>query len=248
MQSEKYKLSKRLVIIPTFNEAENIQLIIDAVMNLEVEFDILVVDDGSPDGTAQLVKQSAEKFGNRVQLLERTNKSGLGRAYIVGFHWAIDRGYDYIFEMDADFSHNPQQLVSLYEKAISGYDVIVGSRYVKGGKIENWPFDRRFLSYGASLYAKLITGMPIQDSTAGFVCYNRETLESIDLSKISSIGYSFQIEMKYAAWKLGKKLVEVPIVFKDRERGESKMDSSIIKEAALGVLQMRRHSKDYYRK
>ena len=241
-------MSQQLVIIPTYNEAENILLIIERVLELKDKFHILVVDDSSPDGTAKLVQQYTRQYPEQVFLLQRTQKSGLGTAYIAGFKWALERNYEFIFEMDADFSHNPNHLSRLYEKAKQGCEVVVGSRYTKNGKILNWPKDRKFLSYGASLYARLITGMPVKDPTAGFVCYKRNVLEEINFNKISSIGYSFQIEMKYASWLFGHSICEVPITFKDRERGESKMNSSIIKEAALGVIQMRLHNKKYYQK
>ena len=236
-----------LAIIPTYNEIENIQLMVEAILKLENKYHILVVDDDSPDGTAKKVKELQQQHPERVFLLERKEKSGLGTAYIAGFNWALQRDYDYIFEIDADFSHNPNHLNRLYETAKQGFDVVVGSRYVQDGKILDWPKDRRFLSYGASLYAQAITGMPVKDPTAGFVCYHRSVLEEIDFENISSIGYSFQIEMKYASWLFGHSIKEVPITFKDRERGTSKMDSSIIKEAAFGVIKMRLHSKKYYR-
>ena len=241
-------MSQLLVIIPTYNEAENISLILDQVMEIEDGFHVLVVDDSSPDQTANLVLQKIKKYPGKIHLLKRNEKSGLGTAYIAGFKWALKREYEYIFEMDADFSHNPDHLSRLYARAKQGCEVVVGSRYTKDGRIMNWPKDRKFLSYGASLYARLVTGMPVKDPTAGFVCYQRNVLEEINLDIISSIGYSFQIEMKYASWIFGHKICEVPITFKDRVRGESKMDSSIIKEAALAVIQMRLHNKKYYRK
>ncbi len=229
-----------LVIIPTYNEKENIQKIIQAVIDLEGSFHILVVDDNSPDGTGQLVKEMQDIHAGRIFLLEREGKSGLGTAYIAGFRWGLQNHYNYFIEMDADFSHNPEDLPRLYKACKSGGgDVSVGSRYVKGGKVENWPFDRLFLSYGASLYVRLVTWMPVKDPTAGFVCYRRNVLEQMDLGKIRFIGYAFQIEMKFAAMTLGFKIVEVPITFVDRVEGVSKMSMKIVKEAILGVLQMR---------
>lgn len=241
-------MDRKLVIIPTYNEIENIQLILKKIIELENNFHILVVDDSSPDGTAEAVQEVKITYPNQIHLLVRNQKSGLGTAYIAGFQWAIQHQYDYIFEIDADFSHNPKHLNRLLNKAKENFDVVVGSRYIKEGKIKNWPFDRRFLSYGASLYVRLITGMPIKDPTAGFICYKKEVLQTIDFEKISSIGYSFQIEMKYAAWKLGFNITEVPITFIDRVRGTSKMDSSIIKEASIGVLKLSRKSGEYFKK
>lgn len=233
-------MSKRLVIIPTYNEKENISSIIDAVFNLEEEFHVLVVDDNSPDGTADIVKDIMQTNSDSLHILERKGKLGLGTAYIAGFKWAIKNSYDYIFEMDADFSHNPKDLVRLYHACSKqNYDLAVGSRYVRDGGVENWPIDRKILSYGASLYVRLITWMNIKDPTAGFVCYKKEVLETIDLDKIKFIGYAFQIEMKYNAWKLGFKLTEVPITFVDRQEGVSKMSSNIIGEAIKGVIVMR---------
>lgn len=240
-------MEKKLVIIPTYNEIENIQLILKKVIELNKQFHILVVDDSSPDGTAEAVNELKKEYPDEIHLFVRNKKSGLGTAYIAGFQWAIQNQYDYIFEMDADFSHNPKHLNRLFEKAKGGFDVVIGSRYIKDGKIKNWPFDRRFLSYGASLYVRLMTGMPIKDPTAGFICYRKEVLEHINFNKISSIGYSFQIEMKYAAWKLDFSIAEVPITFIDRVRGTSKMDSSIIKEASVGVLKLSRKSGEYFK-
>lgn len=231
---------KRLVIIPTYNEKENIAKIIEAVFGLEVPFDVLVVDDGSPDGTAEIVEDLRNKYPRTLFLLEREGKLGLGTAYITGFRWGLDNGYDYIFEMDADFSHNPNDLVRLSEACVEqGADMSVGSRYTKGGKVKNWPWDRIFLSYGASLYVRMITWMPVKDPTAGFVCYSRKVLESIDLDKIRFVGYAFQIEMKFATYSLGFKIKEVPITFIDRVEGTSKMNTSIVSEAIMGVLQMK---------
>jgi dolichol-phosphate mannosyltransferase len=213
---------------------------IDTVMNLEKDFHLLIVDDGSPDGTADLVREKQEAYPGRVFLKERQGKLGLGTAYIAGFKWGLEHDYAFIFEMDADFSHNPNDLLRLYEAcAQPGAGMSVGSRYVKGGKLENWPIDRIALSYGASLYVKFITFMPVTDPTAGFVCYRREVLEAMDLDKIRFVGYAFQIEMKFATYQMGYKIIEVPITFTDRVEGTSKMSSGIIKEAVFGVLQMR---------
>lgn len=233
-------MHSKLVIIPTYNEIENIHLIIAAVMELDGGFHVLIVDDNSPDGTADAVKENQSKYQGRVHLLQRKGKLGLGTAYIAGFRFGLDKDYDYIFEMDADFSHNPNDLIRLYEACAKGADLAIGSRYVKGGGLENWPWDRKFLSYGASIYVRSITWMMIKDPTAGFICYSRKVLSTIDLDKIRFKGYAFQIEMKYAAWKQGYKLVEVPITFKDRELGTSKMDSSIVTEAMKGVIGMRK--------
>jgi len=243
-------LSDSIVIIPTYNEKENIVRMLDKVFSLERDFHVLVVDDGSPDGTADLVRQQQQQYPDRLFLLERKGKLGLGTAYIAGFRWGLARDYQFFFEMDADFSHNPDDLMRLYDAcAKQGAGVAVGSRYVKGGKLENWPFDRIFLSYGASLYVRVITFMPVNDPTAGFICYRREVLETIDLDKIRFIGYAFQIEMKFAAHLLGFKIVEVPITFTDRIEGSSKMSKNIVREAILGVLQMRYRSLfDSYRR
>jgi len=231
---------KRLVIIPTYNEKENIANIIAAVFSLPTPFHILIVDDGSPDGTADIVKNLQLTSDGQLHILERKGKLGLGTAYIAGFRWGLAREYDFICEMDADFSHNPKDLMRLCEACNKqGIGMTVGSRYVKGGKLENWPWDRVALSYGASLYVRAITWMNVKDPTAGFVCYKREALESIDLDKIRFVGYAFQIEMKYAIYSLGYKIVELPITFKDRILGDSKMNSNIISEAALGVIKMR---------
>ena len=233
-------LSNNLVIIPTYNEKENITEIIQAVLDLPVPFHVLIVDDGSPDGTGRIVKSMMETYPDSLHIVERKGKLGLGTAYIRGFKWALKRRYDFICEMDADFSHNPKDLVRLRAACIDkNMDVAVGSRYVKGGKCVNWPWDRLILSYGASWYVKMVTWMPINDPTAGFVCYRREVLEALDLDAIRFIGYAFQIEMKYAARTLGFKLTEVPITFTDRIIGISKMSKGIIKEAIFGVLDMR---------
>lgn len=211
----------------------------ETVFNLPHPFHLLIVDDGSPDGTADLVKAAMKQYPDRLHILERGGKMGLGTAYLDGFRWGLKREYHYFFEMDADFSHNPKDLVRLYEACANGADVSVGSRYTKGGKVENWPWDRVALSYGASLYVRMITWMPVKDPTAGFVCYTRPVLEAIDFDAIQFIGYAFQIEMKYTAKRLGFKIAEVPITFTDRVLGASKMHKSIIKEAVLGVLQLR---------
>jgi dolichol-phosphate mannosyltransferase len=213
---------------------------IDTVFKLSHPFHLLIVDDGSPDGTADLIKGEMKKYPDRLFILERAGKLGLGTAYLDGFRWGLKKEYDYFFEMDADFSHNPKDLVRLYEAChTGGGDVSVGSRYTKGGKVENWPWDRIALSYGASLYVRMITWMPVKDPTAGFVCYTRRVLEAIDFDAIQFIGYAFQIEMKYTSRQLGFKIVEVPITFTDRILGASKMHKSIIKEAVVGVLQLR---------
>lgn len=235
-------MSERLVIIPTYNEKENIKAIIEAVFSLDIPFDVLIVDDGSPDGTAQIVKDLIPSYNNQLHLLERAGKLGLGTAYIAGFRWGADKSYEYFFEMDADFSHNPKDLIRLYEACTpkgGNADMSVGSRYVKGGNVKNWPWDRIFISYGASLYVRMITWMPVKDPTAGFVCYTRKVLDRIDLNKIKFIGYAFQIEMKFATYKLGYKIKEVPITFVDRVEGTSKMSSGIVGEAVSGVLQMK---------
>jgi len=236
-------LSDSIVIIPTYNERENIVRMIETVFALEKDFHILIVDDGSPDGTADLVKEQQQVYAGRLFIKERKGKLGLGTAYIAGFKWGLERDYEYIFEMDADFSHNPNDLIRLYKACTEeGGDMSVGSRYVKGGKLENWPYDRIMLSYGASLYVRFITFMPVKDPTAGFVCYHRRVLEKIDLDKIRFVGYAFQIEMKFADYQLGFKIKEVPITFTDRIEGTSKMSKGIVKEAVWGVLQMRLRS------
>ncbi len=233
-------MSDCLVIIPTFNERENIVRMIETVFSLPHPFHVLIVDDGSPDGTAVLIKEQQLVFPDKLFLIERKGKLGLGTAYIAGFRWGLARDYQYFFEMDADFSHPPADLVRLYEAcARQGADLAVGSRYVRGGKLENWPMDRILLSYGASLYVRVITGMPVKDPTAGFVCYRRRVLETMDLEAIRFIGYAFQIEMKFTARRLGFSIVEVPITFSDRIEGSSKMSKGIVKEAVLGVLKMK---------
>lgn len=228
-----------LVIIPTYNEIENIEAIIRAVLGQSPEFSVLIVDDNSPDGTAAKVQELIPIYNERLHLEVRTEKKGLGTAYVHGFQWALTRNYEYICEMDADFSHNPADLLRLYEECkVSGSDVAIGSRYIKGVNVVNWPLRRILLSYGASFYVKIITGMRIQDPTAGFVCYKRRVLEAIDLNSIRFVGYAFQIEMKYRAYKKHFKITEVPIVFTDRVRGKSKMNGSIIKEAMWGVIRI----------
>lgn len=230
----------KIVVIPTYNEIENIEKIIRAVMNLPEVFHILIIDDGSPDGTANIVKGLQNEYPEKLFLLERKGKQGLGTAYIAGFKWSLAKGYEYIFEMDADFSHNPNDLIRLYENCKNGSsDLSIGSRYVTGGKVENWPLNRILISYGASVYVRLITWMPVKDCTAGFVCYTKKVLESINLDEIRFIGYAFQIEMKYRAWKKGFRLAEIPITFVDRKEGQSKMTKGIVKEAILGVWKMR---------
>ncbi len=228
-----------LVIIPTYNERENIEAIIQAVLSQPGDFHVLIVDDGSPDGTAQLVQGMQKERAERVHLLSREGKLGLGTAYIAGFRWGLQRSYEYFFEMDADFSHNPDDLPRLLKVCQDGTDVAIGSRYVRQGGLKDWPFDRILLSRGASLYTRLILWMPVSDPTAGFICYRRRVLETIDLDKICFVGYAFQIAMKYAAYSLGFRLKEVPIIFKDRQRGQSKMSLRIVREAIVGVWQMR---------
>lgn len=233
---------EKLVIIPTYNERQTIERILQAVYDLQQDFHVLVIDDNSPDGTANFVRELQPKFNN-VFLEERRGKMGLGTAYIHGFKWGIEKGYRFLFEMDADFSHNPADLPRLYDACKSGgADLAIGSRYVRGGGVRNWPADRIALSKGASVYTRLITWMPVSDPTAGFMCYRREVLEAINLDEIRFVGYAFQIEMKFAAWKLGFKLKEVPIQFEDRKFGESKMNKGIVKEGVWGVLKLRWHS------
>ncbi len=234
-------MNDALVIIPTYNEKENIENIIRSVFSLEKNFDVLVVEDNSPDGTGTIVKRLINEFRNRLFIYERKQKNGLGTAYIAGFKWAIAKGYDYISEMDADFSHNPKDLVRLYQAtAKEGADVAIGSRYITGVNVVNWPMGRVLMSYYASSYVRLITGLNIKDTTAGFVCWTRRVLETIDLDKIRFVGYAFQIEMKYTAVKLGFKVKEVPIIFTDRTLGESKMNKSIFREAVFGVIDLRK--------
>lgn len=229
---------KKLVIIPTYNEIDNISKMIDTVMTLTGDYDMLVIDDGSPDGTAAVVKERKNEFPSRLHLLERSGKLGLGTAYIMGFKWALEQDYDYVFEMDCDFSHNPNDLERLFERAVEGNDVVVGSRYVQGVNIINWPMSRLLLSYTASMYVRYITRMPVHDVTAGFVCYSRRALETIDLDKVQMKGYGFQIEMKYSAWRLGLKVSEISIIFTERREGISKMNTGIFGEALFGVLKL----------
>lgn len=235
-------MSDSLVIIPTYNEIENVEAIIQAVFKLEKRFHVLIVDDNSPDGTASQVRNMQKEFPDSLFLEVRNEKSGLGTAYIHGFKWAITRQYDYIFEMDADFSHNPEDLQRLYRACADGADVSVGSRYKKGVNVVDWPLYRVLLSYGASFYVKIITGMRIHDPTAGFVCYRRHVLETIDLDSVRFVGYAFQIEMKFRAYLKNYKIQEVSIIFRDRVRGKSKMSSSIISEAIYGVFMMKMRS------
>jgi len=244
-------LADSIVIIPTYNEKENIAAMVEKVFSLPKDFHLLIIDDNSPDETGAIVQQLIDdKFEGRLFLEQRKGKLGLGTAYIHGFKWALQKEYSYIFEMDADFSHNPDDLVRLYDVCASGKaDIAVGSRYVTGGKVENWPMNRILLSRFASLYVRLITWLPVHDTTAGFVCYKRIVLESLNLDKIKSVGYGFQIEMKFASWRLGFTIAEIPITFTDRIWGVSKMSSGIFKEAALGVIKMKWQSffKNYAR-
>jgi dolichol-phosphate mannosyltransferase len=231
---------EKLLIIPTYNEKENVAQILKTVFELHQDFHVLIIDDGSPDDTANIVKKLFASYPGQLFLEERVGKLGLGTAYIHGFKWAMDRGYRFIFEMDCDFSHNPNDLDKLYSACkTGGADVAVGSRYTKGGKVENWPWSRVSLSKGASIYTRLITWMPVKDPTAGFVCYKSEVLEAINFDQIEFVGYAFQIEMKFAAWKLGFKIKEVPITFIDRQYGISKMNKGIVKEGIFGVLKLK---------
>lgn len=233
-------MNRFLVIVPTFNEIENITLIIPTVMDLKVGFELLVVDDASPDGTAAAVKRLQAVYPNRLHLLERKGKKGLGTAYVDGFKWALQHPYDVIFEMDADFSHNPSDLERLLEACFHEHaDVVIGSRYIRGVNVVNWPLSRVLLSYFASIYVKWITGMKVHDATAGFIAYRREVLEKIGLSRIKFVGYAFQIEMKYRCYAKNFKMIEIPIVFTDRSRGTSKMNNGIIHEAIWGVISLR---------
>ncbi len=241
----------KIVIIPTYNEKENIGSIILAIFSLQKSYHVLIVDDGSPDGTADIVKELQKTYTEQLFIEERKGKQGLGTAYIHGFKWSIAKGYKFIFEMDADFSHRPGDLERLYNACfVDGADVAVGSRYVDGGKTENWPWDRKFYSKGGAFYTKLITWMPVNDPTAGFICYKREVLQNINLDEIKFVGYAFQIEMKFVAWKLKFKIKEVPITFVDRKDGTSKMSKGIIKEGVLGVLKIQWQSlfKNYRRR
>lgn len=235
--------SDSIVIIPTYNERENIENIIRAVFGLEKTFHILIIEDGSPDGTAAIVKTLQQEFPDRLFMIDRKGKLGLGTAYITGFKWALEHSYEYIFEMDADFSHNPNDLPRLYEAcAVQGGDVAIGSRYVSGVNVVNWPMGRVLMSYFASKYVRVVTGLPIHDTTAGFKCYRRQVLETIDLDHIRFKGYAFQIEMKFTAYKCGFKIIEVPVIFINRELGTSKMNSSIFGEAVFGVIKLKVNS------
>ncbi len=233
-------MDTRLVIIPTYNEKENIENIINAVMNLPLEYHVLVIDDGSPDGTANIVKSMQKQLPDKLFLVERSGKLGLGTAYITGFKWAIEHKYDYIFEMDADFSHNPEDLLKLYDACASqGADLAIGSRYITGVNVVNWPMGRVLMSYCASMYVRTVLGVDIRDTTAGFVCYRRQVLETLELDKIRFKGYAFQIEMKFTAYKCGFKIQEVPIIFINRVLGTSKMSGGIFSEALLGVIRLK---------
>lgn len=232
-------MKENLVIIPTYNEKENIEKIIRYVFNLPMPFDILIIEDGSPDGTADIVKRLMQEFPDKLHIIERKGKLGLGTAYITGFKWALEREYQYITEMDADFSHNPDDLIRLHDACADGADVAVGSRYKTGVNVVNWPMGRVLMSYYGSAYVRLVTRMKVRDTTAGFVCYTRKVLETIDLDRVKFKGYAFQIEMKYSAWKLGFKIEEVPIVFTDRVEGTSKMSGGIFREAIFGVMNLR---------
>lgn len=238
-------MNTRIVIIPTYNEIENIDLITKAVFELPMQFDVLIVDDNSPDGTGKRVKLLQQQYPN-LHLLERKEKNGLGTAYIDGFKWCLSKGYEYVFEMDADFSHNPADLMRLFEACTAHKGMTIGSRYVTGVNVVNWPMSRVMLSFFASKYVRFITGIDVHDTTAGFVCYHKRVLETIDLDKIKFRGYAFQIEMKFTAWKHGFKVTEVPIIFTDRTRGESKISKGIIKEAVWGVISMK--IKSWFRK
>ena len=233
------RMHKKLVIIPTYLEKENVAAMIRKVFSLPEAFDLLIIDDGSPDGTADIVRGMQAEYHDKLFMIERSGKLGLGTAYITGFRWALERGYDYVFEMDCDFSHDPDALPLLYRTAAEGSDVVVGSRYVQGVNVVRWPMRRLLISYCASRYVRCVTGMPVRDATAGFVCYSREVLRRIDLDNIRMKGYGFQIEMKYTAWRLGFRISEIPIVFVDRTEGVSKMSSSIFGEAFWGVMALK---------
>ena len=232
-------MNERLVIIPTYNERENIEKLIRRIFNLKPEFDILIVDDSSPDGTGTIVKTLVNEFNTRLFLLERPGKQGLGTAYITGFKWALNHSYEYIFEMDADFSHDPNDLVRLHKACLNGADLSIGSRYKSGVNVVNWPIGRVLISYFASAYVRFITGMKIRDTTAGFKCYRKKVLETIQLDNIRFKGYAFQIEMKFLAWKHGFHIIEIPIIFTDRKEGTSKMSGRIVYEAIWGVIKMK---------
>jgi dolichol-phosphate mannosyltransferase len=239
LKYKKIRMKDCLVIIPTFNEIENIEAIIRKVFSLKTPFHVLIVDDGSPDGTAKIVKSLQAEFPKTLHLEERKGKLGLGTAYIHGFKYALKNAYSYVFEMDADFSHNPEDLIKLHQACLNGADVAIGSRYITGVNVVNWPIGRVLMSYFASAYVRFITGMPFMDATAGFKCYTAKVLKTINLDKIKFVGYAFQIEMKFTAWKYGFSIVEIPIIFTDRTKGQSKMSSGIFKEAFLGVFQMK---------
>lgn len=229
---------RKLVIIPTYNEKENVSAMIDKIFSLPEPFELLFIDDGSPDGTAAIIRERLKEYPQTLHLMERSGKQGLGTAYLAGFRWGLEHGFDYICEMDCDFSHNPDDLVRLYAAAAEGNDVVVGSRYVEGVNVVNWPMSRLLISYFASMYVRVVTRMPLRDATAGFVCYSRRALEKIDLDAIRMKGYGFQIEMKYSAWRLGLRLREVSIVFTERREGASKMSGGIFGEAFFGVLKL----------
>jgi dolichol-phosphate mannosyltransferase len=231
--------SEKLVIIPTYNEKENAERIVRKVMALHGDFHMLIIDDGSPDGTALIIKKLQNEFQHRLHIIERSGKQGLGTAYLTGFKWALERHYQYIFEMDADFSHNPGDLPRLYEAAANGADVVIGSRYSNGISVVNWPISRVLMSYFASKYVRIVLGMKVHDTTAGFICYRRQILEKIDLDHVRMKGYGFQVEMKYTAYKLNGKLQEIPIIFIDRKEGASKMSGGIFSEAFWGVIKLR---------
>lgn len=236
-------MSDALVIIPTYNEKENIETILRKVMSLPEDFHVLVVDDGSPDGTGEIVKDIKKEFPDSIYILERSGKQGLGTAYLDGFKWGKEREYEFFFEMDADFSHNPEDLVRLYHTSKDeNIDVVIGSRYIKGVNVVNWPMSRVLLSYFASRYVRIILSIPVEDTTAGFICYKRKVLEAINFKKIKFVGYAFQIEMKYIAYKKGFSIKEIPVIFTDRTLGKSKMSQNIIKEAVFGVLQLKLRS------
>lgn len=242
-------MDKKIVIIPTYNEKENIEKIIRCVFSLEEEFHILIIDDGSPDGTATIVKSLIGEFEGKLFIEERSGKLGLGTAYIHGFKWCLRHGYDFIFEMDADFSHNPKDLIRLYHAAIEqNADLVIGSRYCNGVNVVSWPMSRILMSYYGSAYVRTMLRIPVRDTTAGFVCYRRKVLETINFDKIKHIGYGFQIEMKYVTWKLGFKVIEIPIIFTDRTEGTSKMSKGIFKEAIFGVIKLRLLGVKSYRK
>lgn len=232
-------MDSKVVIIPTYNEKENIEKIIRAVFSLEGEYNILVIEDGSPDGTAEIVLKMQKEFPERLHMIQRSGKQGLGTAYLTGFRWSLEHGFDYIFEMDADFSHNPNDLPLLYRTCRDGADLAIGSRYCDGISVINWPIGRVIMSYYASVYVRKVLGMKVYDATAGFICYRRKVLDTIDLDNIRMKGYGFQIEMKYTAFRLGFRIKEVPIIFVDRKEGTSKMSSSIFGEAFWGVLKMK---------